>query len=781
MSKVVPEISAAENAASVLERVLFGARNPIIALFLVITVVLGYNATQVRLDTSMQKMVPMKHEYIKNLFKHKDELGLGNDIRIAVESTDGDVFSKDYMQTLRQISDEAFYLPGIDKVKLKSLWTPNVRWVEVTEEGFRGGPVIPNTYDGSAESLSQLRENVLRSGQVGRLVADDFKSTIVHVTLLDADARDSKKLDYSAFSHQLETEIREKYQSDKIKIHIIGFAKKVGDLIDGASKVVTYFGIAILTTMLMLLVYSRCLYSTVVALTCSIIAVVWQLGLLNLLGYGIDPYSMLVPFLVFAIGVSHAVQLINSIAVECGQGHTTYESCRHTFRSLYRPGLVALVSDAIGFATLIIIDIGVIGELAKAASLGVFVVIFTNLVMVPLIMSHLRVSKASLKHASQVSASPPVIWKTISEFASPKVAPISIFIAVVALVGGLYLAKDLKIGDLDRGAPELRPDSRYNLDDNYVSDHYSVSADVLVVMVETPQEGCIKYVAMDVIDRFQWAMENVEGVQSTVSLVTVSKRMITGFNEGNLKWAALSKDQYVLNSSVGSLSGGLMNMSCSLAPVIIFLEDHKAETLDRAVLAVEKFAKINDSEHAQFVLASGNAGVEAATNQTIKASQNRMLLLVYVVVSFLCFLAFRSIRAVVCIVAPLALTSVLCEALMAQVGIGVKVATLPVIALGVGIGVDYGIYIYSRLEFFMKQGMELQEAYYETLKVTGKAVAFTGLTLAVGVGTWMFSDIKFQADMGLLLTFMFLWNMIGALWLLPALARFLIADKYKQS
>ena len=243
----------------------------------------------------------------------------------------------------------------------------------------------------------------------------------------------------------------------------------------------------------------------------------------------------------------------------------------------------------------------------------------------------------------------------------------------------------------------------------------------------------------------------------------------------------LSKDQYVLNSSVGSLSGGLMNMSCSLAPVIIFLEDHKAETLDRAVLAVEKFAKINDSEHAQFVLASGNAGVEAATNQTIKASQNRMLLLVYVVVSFLCFLAFRSIRAVVCIVAPLALTSVLCEALMAQVGIGVKVATLPVIALGVGIGVDYGIYIYSRLEFFMKQGMELQEAYYETLKVTGKAVAFTGLTLAVGVGTWMFSDIKFQADMGLLLTFMFLWNMIGALWLLPALARFLIADKYKQS
>jgi len=129
---------------------------------------------------------------------------------------------------------------------------------------------------------------------------------------------------------------------------------------------------------------------------------------------------------------------------------------------------------------------------------------------------------------------------------------------------------------------------------------------------------------------------------------------------------------------------------------------------------------------------------------------------------------------VVCIIVPLGLTSILCQALMAQLGIGVKVATLPVIALGVGIGVDYGIYIYSKLDHFLKQGLDLENAYRETLKTTGKAVAFTGLTLAVGVVLWVFSSIKFQADMGILLTFMFLWNMVGALWLLPSLAAFLL-------
>jgi hypothetical protein len=254
----------------------------------------------------------------------------------------------------------------------------------------------------------------------------------------------------------------------------------------------------------------------------------------------------------------------------------------------------------------------------------------------------------------------------------------------------------------------------------------------------------------------------------------VTKQVLSGFSEGNLKWQTLSKDQRAIDSTFFAVPPPLVNNDCSFAPVMLFLKDHKAETLSTVVAAVEKFAAENNSNEIQFRLASGNAGVEAATNQEIEKSQLRMLLLVYAVVCVLVFGSFNSIATVLCIVIPLALTSVLCQALMAYLGIGVKVATLPVIALGVGVGVDYGIYIYGRLESFLREGQSLQEAYFNTLRTTGKAVILTGVALAIGVGTWIFSPIKFQADMGVLLTFMFLLNMVGAIWLLPALAHFLI-------
>jgi predicted RND superfamily exporter protein len=308
-----------------------------------------------------------------------------------------------------------------------------------------------------------------------------------------------------------------------------------------------------------------------------------------------------------------------------------------------------------------------------------------------------------------------------------------------------------------------------------VVENYSTSSDVLVIMAETPAEGCASFEALDAMDRLMWAMENVPGVQSAASLVSVTKLMGKASNEGNPKWSAISRNQNILNSSVQRAPRGMLNQDCSMAPVIIFLNDHKADTLTNVLAAAKVFAKeYEGNEFVQFKLASGNAGVEAATNDVIASAQDLMLIFVYIVVSVLCFITFRSVRAIICIITPLALTSILCQALMAQMGIGVKVATLPVIALGVGIGVDYGIYIYSRLEALLIEGLSLHDAFFQTLKTTGKAVSFTGLTLAIGVGTWIWSPIKFQADMGILLTFMFLWNMIGALVLLPALARYIL-------
>ncbi|MCG8905767.1 RND family transporter [Pseudomonas sp. DP-17] len=777
-----------QDKATFLERIIFTHRPFVIIACLLVTLFLAWSATQVRPSTSFEKMIPLQHPFIQNMLEHRNDLAnLGNTVRISVEAVNGDIFTKEYMETLRQIHDEVFYIPGVDRSGMKSLWSPSVRWTEVTEEGFAGGEVIPQTYDGSAKALDLLRNNVLKSGQIGRLAANNFKSSIVDVPLLEVypDPKDQgklMKLDYRQFSHELEEKIRDKYQlqNPNVKIHITGFAKKVGDLIDGLLMVVGFFGICFVITLVLLLWFTKCVRSTIAVLSTTLVAVIWQLGILHLIGFGLDPYSMLVPFLIFAIGISHGVQKINGIALQSSDAETPLLAARRTFRQLFLPGMIAILADAVGFITLLVIDIGVIRELAIGASIGVAVIVFTNLILLPVAISYIGISKKAVQRSKEDAVRDHPFWRALSNFASPSVAPISVVIALAMFAGGLWQGHHLKIGDLDQGAPELRPDSRYNLDNDFIIRNYSTSSDVLVVMVASEAEGCSTHKTLSAIDDLAWRLENTQGVQSAISLVTVSKQMIKGMNEGNLKWESLSRNQDVLNNSI-SRAEGLFNSNCSLAPLLVFLNDHKAETLDRAVAVIQDFAKANEKDDLKFKLAAGNAGIEAATNDVIKHSELTILILVYICVALMCLITFRSFTATLCIVLPLILTSVLGNALMATLGIGVKVATLPVIALGVGIGVDYGIYIYTRLESFLRQGLSLQEAYYETLKSTGKAVLFTGLCLAIGVATWIFSAIKFQADMGLMLTFMLLWNMFGALWLLPALARFLInPEKVRQ-
>lgn len=523
------------------EDLIFNNRALYVGIFVLCTVVFGYYAAQLKMDTSLQKMVPLHHPYIQNLFKHKDELSLGNDLRIAVETTEGDIFTAEYLDVLKKVTDEAFYIDGVDKSKIQSLWTANVRWVEVTEEGFIGGEVVPPEYDGSATSLATVQTNVLRSGQVGRLVGDNFKSSIVYVPLVDIDPKSGMKHDYRAISKALEENIRSRYQSDKINIRIVGFGKKIGDMMDGAMEVATFFLIGVVMTAVFLLVDTRCIRSTFIIIVTSIIAVVWQLGILTLLGYGIDPYSMLVPFLIFAIAVSHSVQIVHGFADEKARGLENYMGGRMVFRSLFAPGAAALVSDAIGFFTLYIIDIRVIQELAIAAGIGTLIVTFTNLILVKVLFSFVGISPRQIALVLKKKENPSRSWILLSKFANPSIAAVSIFVAAALGVGSFYISKGLKTGDLDAGAPELRQDSVYNLDDKYINANYSVSADVLVVMVETPPEKCTSFAALEVIDRFMWYIENVDGVQSAISLPTVSKRVLTGYNEGNLKWQELSR------------------------------------------------------------------------------------------------------------------------------------------------------------------------------------------------------------------------------------------------
>ncbi len=323
--------------------------------------------------------------------------------------------------------------------------------------------------------------------------------------------------------------------------------------------------------------------------------------------------------------------------------------------------------------------------------------------------------------------------------------------------------------------PELRPNSRYNRDTRIITSQFSIGVDLLSVIVETVPNGCVDYDVVTLMDQFEGAIRNVPGVQSVISLPSMAKLVNAGYSEGSLKWRILPRNPSALAQAVSPIetATGLLNSDASVMPILIFLTDHKAETLRAVTDAVKAFAAAHPSPKARFLLASGNAGVMAATNEVVAAAQLPILLWVFGAVIALCLITFRSVRATLCIVVPLAIVSWLAYALMVYLGIGLKISTLPVVALGVGIGVDYGIYLFASLQASLKRGEFLEDAMFQAFKDTGAAIVFTGLTLGAGVSMWIFSDLKFQADMGLLLTFMFLVNMLGAIVLLPAMARWL--------
>ena len=775
-------------SGNLLERLVFNNRLWMVLLCAVLTVLFGQQAvTRLALNASFEKMLPQSQPYIQNYLANKDSLrGLGNALRVVVENPHGDIFEPRYLDALKQVNDELFLTPGVDRAWMKSMWTPSVRWNEVTEDGYTGGPVMPDNYDGSARSVEQLRLNIARAGIVGRLVATDYRSAMIFVPLLDKDPASGKAIDYAALSAAVDGAVQKAGQGPyPVKVRVIGFARLVGDLLSGMQQVLAYFAIAGLVATAVIYAYTRCVRSTVLVVACSLVAVVWQLGIVAMLGFQIDPFSILVPFLVFAIGVSHGAQKMNGIMQDVGRGTHLLVAARYTFRRLFLAGLTALLADAVGFAVLMAIDIPVIRDLALTASIGVAVLIFTNLLLLPVLLSYVGVSAAAARRslaeddAAEHGRGLGKLWLTLDRFTERRWAGYAVGVAAVLAVGGLVASQRLQIGDLDAGAPELRADSRYNTDNAYITGHYSLSSDQFAVMVKTPAEGCIKFETLVEADRLAWQLRQVPGVQATVSLADAVRQVTAGTSEGNPKWLTLSRNQDVLNYGAQQASinnPDMFDRACSMMPVIAYLSDHKAGTLENVVQAADSFAKAHSTPERQFLLAAGSAGIEAATNIVVRQANRLMLLLVYGAVVVLCFITFRSWRAVLVAVLPLALTSVLCEALMVALGMGVKVATLPVIALGVGIGVDYALYLLSVQLARQRAGDTLGEAYRHAVQFTGKVVALVGVTLAAGVVCWAWSPIKFQADMGILLTFMFTLNMIGALVLVPALSHFLLRN-----
>jgi predicted RND superfamily exporter protein len=778
--------------AAALEKLIFGNRLALVVVFALLTAVLLTVAVRgLHIDASFNKQLPLKHEYMQTFVKHQAEFGGANRVLVALIARDGNMFTPGFFDALKKATDEVLVMDGIDRGRVQSLFTPNVRYMEVVEDGIEAGNVVDSEFVPTPEALAKVRENILKAGIRGRLVANDFSGALISAIVLEKDAT-GKAIDPIEVAHALELRVRDRIQGNDvliqaqgsaIDVHMIGFAKVVGDIADGAMSVILFAVITILLTLLAVWYYVQSLKVALVPIVCSIVAVVWQLGTLVLLGFGIDPLGLLVPFLIFAIGVSHGVQKISAVKEAAVAGVGSMDAARQTFRQLLMPAIIALLADLVGFITILLIPVRVVQEMAITASIGVAIVILTDLILLPVLVSWVKWDEQYKARVELRQAKLAEHWRRLARVTERKTALGVIIVAVLLGLFGAWKGRETPIGDTQAGVPELRADSRYNRDSNIITTKFSIGVDILNVIVETKEPVCTSYQLMTAVDNFSWKMRNVDGVQEVVSLPLISKIAIAGWNEGSLKWRNIPREPNQLTQSTRYIetSTGLLNADCNVVPVMMFLRDHKADTIKRLVNAVKEWRTLNTFGNASFNLATGNVGVMAATNEEVEAKEYPILGWVFAAVILMCLLTFRSLLGTVLVFLPLALVSVLVYAVMAIVGIGLKVNTLPMVALGAGIGVDYGIYLWSRMQEYLKAGDNVHDAYLKTMRVTGASIIFTGITLAIGVVTWVFSPLQFQADIGIMLTFMFFVNMLGAIILLPALAAWLVKPKPQAS
>lgn len=917
-----------------IEPLIYAKRWLTMGILLVLTAFFAYVASGIKPDAGYDKSIPLDHPYMQVLKQYQADFGGANNVLVALiqKPGKGEIYNEAFLASLKQATDEVFFLPGVDRSRVSSLFTPDVRFVEVVEGGFKGGNVIPAEYAPTPEMFQLVKGNTQKGGHVGRFTTKDQTGAMIFSELLEIDPVTGEKLDYAAVAEILEDKVRGRFVSPKkyvyklntdvgplkagtqvwerfgqptglaalvdkgkpivfkykaegedivqdivikksqmsyetidnpqynpdVDVHILGFAKVVGDIIEELIPVVGFFLLTLVMTQLLLWAYLGSFKLALLPLVCSLTAVVWEFGLLKLFGKGLDPFAILVPFLILSISVSHGVQYCNAWVGEISQNRrNSFDASVETWRRLAIYGTMAILTGVVGFALIGLIPIDIIREMALNACLGMFAIVITNKIMMPIWLTWIDVGDPVefARKQEQRDAIFDPLWKLLSNMVLMKPAIIAILISGLLLGWSLWKGKELQVGDSQAGVPELLPDSRYNNDTAAVTANFAIGTDVMKVIAETDPEACVKHSVMEQIDRFGWRMDNTEGIQSTISLPWAARQVNMAFSEAAPKFKVLPQNQFTMVQAITPIptSSGLLNSNCSAMAVFIFTKDHKASTLERIVHEVGKFNTENSAEFYEtntdvdakycaekadarrevgnarvslqkyteqlkkknkgigdeainndegiksrnadidnaktklaaldkacpvnFALASAQVGVMAATNEEVHRLEKPILYIVYAGIIVCVFLSFFEWQSIVAIMLPLALVSWMAYAVMAVLGIGMKTATLPVVALAAGVGVDYGIYIYATFADALAAGFKRRDAYFKTLKLTGKAVAFTGLTLSLGVLTWLWSGLQFQRDMGKLLVFMFVANMFGALLLLPAIASFILKPK----
>lgn len=748
-------------------------RLPFLICILLLTVFFGYEASRVKIESPTIDLFPKGHPYVETFKQYQDIFGGANTMAIGIVVREGDIFNYQTLEKIHRITKAVELLPAINNYQVLSIAQRKVKKIEVDEViGFRAEPVMWPDVPRDPEAIAKLRRAAFSAGGVpGTLVSWDGQAALILAGFFEKD------FDPRGIYTRLQ-EIIGPERDANTSIHLIGRPVLLGSIMDQYPKLAWIFLVTLVSIVGILFLYFRDVRGVMIPVSTAVISAIWGFGFLGICGYNFDPLIVVVPFIISARALSHSVQLTERYTEDFARLGHRLEAAEATFSGLFKPGMLSIITDAAGVFVVYLTPIPLMQKLALMGSFWVMSIVVSDIFFNPILLSYLPppVQEIRMHHR--------LLEKWLNAIAGWCLGRTRWVIAgvTVGVFGiGLLLARNLVIGDVHPGTPMLWPGSSYNQDTVRIGEKFG-NTEIMNVIVEGGTHNAIKLPeVLRNMEGLQRKLEAIPEVSATYSLADLLPQIIKTMHGGGPKWELIPTERqesgFFLEMIYSSAEPGDLNRFVTPdskdANITVFLRDHKGDTLRRVIQTARDYIDSHPMESARFLLAGGLGGLLAAVNEVITKTQALVTFLAFLLIFVSCALAFRSVVAGLLFLVPIAISNYLTYAVMGALGIGLDVNVLPVVSLGVGLGVDYGIYIIGRIEEEIRGGADLNRAIQTSLVTAGKAVTFTASTMVVGIGFWGLSFLRFQAEMGLLLAFWMVTSMLSGLIILPTLITFL--------
>lgn len=757
----------------------FRFRKTMLFILALVFLFFGYHAKDLKVGTVFDDLMPSNHHYIKIFREFREAFGGANFVYMVLEVKKGDIFQREILQKIKDIQYDLHLIPAVNHYQVVTLASTKVKYVEPAYGEVKGKQLmdkVPQTEEG----IAFLKDKVKKTkGINGVLVSLDGKATFISAGFYD------DKINYPVVFGEIQ-KIINKHKDDRTDIYAVGHPMLVGYIHKALPQTLMFSGIAIVSLILLLYFYFRTIMGVCVPMISGLSSLIIAGGLYVMLGYRFDPLTVVIPFLITARTISHTVQLLARYGEEYAKDHNRIEAAKRSMTGLFAPGVLGILADAFGVLFIAVAPIPILQNLAYTCTVWLFSIVVTCCIVVPVLLSYWPIPKRMQEGRISVEGTG-FLEKGLAKmgvWATDRVHRwyIATPVIVITLVS-LYLSFGLVIGEGRPGSPIFWPDHEFNVNCGRLNQRFAGSDNLIVIIRGNPavEIPIINPKIAETIDRFQHYMQFDPKVGGSISFVSPINNLDTIFHDSDRKWELVPSDKRLLGNLFYLFLAGcdpgdfesFVSPKFQYAMISFLYRDHMGTTIKKAISMAKEFISRNPLENAQFELAGGIMGVFSASNEVVRESHHLNLLLIFGVVFLACAITYRSFAAGLILIIPLAVAQLITFAFMAVKGIGLNVNTLPVASLGVGVGVDYGIYIVSRIKEEFPHSEGILDAIATGIRTTGRAIFFTGTTLTLSVIFWSWSVLRFQAEMGLLLAMLLLINMFGAIIISPTIISFI--------